>query len=536
MQTAIIVLLGLLIAFIVLVPAGLVLWMYVKDRRQRQHAILKNFPVLGRMRYLIEKTGPEFRQYLFNNDLEGKPFSREQFISTVKAGKYKTRMLGYGSKEDFNTNGYYIVNDMYPTLEEDVRRDRKAEAVLSKVYEIDNERLFTRQEHRVGESFDPFLLEEQDILTLGKHSGVRHPFRVKGLIGQSGMSYGSLGDRAIEALSIGNARAGGSWMNTGEGGLSDYHLKGGVDIMWQIGPGLFGARDRAGNFNRKLFQEQAAYDEVKAVEIKLAQGAKQRGGHVDGAKVNEKIAAVRNVEPWKTIDSPNRFKDIETTGKLMSFLEELRQLSEKPVGIKITLSSRQHATKLAEELQTSEILPDFITLDGSEGGTGASYKEMADSVALPLFSALPMLEEALLEAGIRDKITIIASGKLLTPNKAVTALALGADLIHVARGFMVSVGCIMAQVCHTNECPVGVATTDPKRQEALDIEEKSYRVTNFIISMREGMHNLAVAAGLHSPTEFNRDNLIYKDMDGRTYSVEDIVERKMERTQSLGKI
>ncbi|GEK60059.1 hypothetical protein CHL76_11750 [Marinococcus halophilus] len=522
METTIIVLLGLLIVFIVFVPAGLVLWMYVRDRQQKQHAILKNFPVLGRMRYLIEKTGPEFRQYLFNNDLEGKPFSREQFVSTVKAGKYKTRMLGYGSKENFNTNGYYIVNDMYPTLEEEIRRDRKADAVLSKVYEIDNERLFTRQEHHVEESFDPYLLDEKDTITLGKHSGVKQPFHVKGLIGQSGMSYGSLGDRAIKALSIGNARASGSWMNTGEGGLSEYHLSGGADIIWQIGPGLFGARDQAGNFNPELFRKQAAHEQVKAIEIKLAQGAKQRGGHVDGAKVTEKIASIRNVEPWKTIDSPNRFKGIETTEKLMSFLEELRRLSNKPVGIKITLGSKQHAARLAEELKASAILPDFITLDGSEGGTGASYKEMADSVSLPLFSALPMLEEALNETGLRDKITIVASGKLLTPNKAVTALALGADLIHVARGFMISVGCIMAQVCHTNECPVGVATTDPKRQEALDVEEKSYRVTNFIISMREGMHNLAVAAGLHSPTEFHRAHVIYKDVDGRTYSVEDM--------------
>ncbi|MBD2848089.1 FMN-binding glutamate synthase family protein [Paenibacillus sp. IB182496] len=507
---AILILLSVIVALL-LVPAALLLWLYLHDKAQTEHSVLRNYPVLGKLRYLIEKMGPELRQYLFNNDREGKPFNRREFEFVNKAGKYADRMLGFGAERDYEQGGYYLANAMFPVQDEDLKRERERQRpVDTYLYTIDKSELFSRKEHRHPAQLDPAYLQESEWVVLGAGTA-RQPFRVKGLIGQSAMSYGSLGSRAITALSRGLARAGGTWMNTGEGSVSPYHLEGGADLIMQISSGLFGVRTEDGAFAMDQFRQQAQRPQIKAFELKLGQGAKTRGGHVDGKKITAEIAAIRNIPQGQDVDSPNRFPDIATPEALLRFVHELREEGGKPVGIKIVVGSELDADRLVAAMQETDIVPDFVTVDGSEGGTGASYYELAYSVGLPAFAAVPLVDDLLRRYGLRARTKLIASGKLITPDKIAMALALGADLVNIARGFMISVGCIMSQVCHTNTCPVGVATTDPKLERALTVEEKEYRVANYLITLREGLFELAAVAGLDSPTQFTRAHLVYDD-------------------------
>ncbi|GGJ95239.1 glutamate synthase large subunit-like protein YerD [Lentibacillus kapialis] len=498
----------ILLALVILVPAVLLLRLYFHDVKQKEHSVLQNYPILGRMRYILEKMGPELRQYLFLDDMEGKPFNRKEFEFVAKAGKYNSSMMGFGAERNFEDDGFYLVNHMFPAQKGELKVTQSPK-VKTHVYEIDKENLFSRKEKSADMEVDPSFLHEDDNVVLGEHT-VRHPFRLKGLIGQSAMSYGSLGDHAITALSKGLGMAGGTWMNTGEGSVSPYHLKGNTDIIMQISPGLFGVRDKAGYFSWEEFKKQAETEQIRAFELKLAQGAKTRGGHVSGNKVTEEIANIRKVEVGKDINSPNRFPGISNSQQLLSFLSQLREVSGKPIGIKLVAGDEQQVDQFIKAMADSGIVPDFITVDGGEGGTGASYYALAYSVGLPSFSAIPLVDEALKKYGVRDRTRIIASGKLLTPDKIAMALCLGADLINIARGFMIATGCIMAQVCHTNTCPVGVATTDENLQKALNIEEKKYRVANYLITLRNDLFNLAAVVGLDSPTKFNRDHLVYR--------------------------
>lgn len=310
-------------------------------------------------------------------------------------------------------------------------------------------------------------------------------------------------------------------MNTGEGGLSEHHLSGDVVLIFQIGPGLFGVRDKAGVFDIDAFLELAHRDKIRAFEIKLAQGAKTRGGHMQGNKVTEEIANIRKVEPWKTINSPNRFDSINSPESLLNWVTQLKQQAQKPVGFKIVVSKVSEVEKLVQTMVETNQYPSFITVDGGEGGTGATFQELQDGVGLPLFTALPIVTSMLEKHGIRDRVKIFSSGKLITPDKIAIALALGADLVNVARGMMISVGCIMSQQCHMNTCPVGVATTDPKLERGLIVDEKKYRVTNFVTSLHEGLFNIAAAVGVESPTKISKDHLIIKNKDGGVQSIRD---------------
>ena len=378
--------------------------------------------------------------------------------------------------------------------------------------------LFSRKEHREDIPTLPWLLPEEDAIVIGPNC--EHPFHVRSMLGQSAMSYGALGENAITALSKGIGMAQGAWMNTGEGGLSQHHLAGGADIIAQIGSGLFGFRTEDGEFSFERVREKADIPQVKAFEIKLAQGAKMRGGHVEGAKVTEEIAAIRNVVPYVSINSPNRFHQFDDYPTLFEFIDQIRQHSGKPVGIKVVIGGKQDAEELASFMHETGMGPDFISLDGGEGGSGATYQDLADSVGLPLRSAIILLDDALRKFEVRDRVKIIASGKITTPDRAAIVLAMGADLVQVARGFMISVGCIMAHRCHTNDCPAGVATTDKKLQQGLVVDEKKYRVTNYILTMREGLFRVAAAAGLDSPTKLERHHVVYKDERGRVFPVE----------------
>ncbi|MCK2018379.1 FMN-binding glutamate synthase family protein [Peribacillus frigoritolerans] len=511
-------------------------YFYRKDDTQKQHSILRNFPLIGRIRYMTEQIGPELRQYLFENNNEGTPFSRKEFEDVVKAGKYKERLIGFGSERDFNEAGYYIRNSMFPNLREELRIDN-SQKINTKVYEVDEEGLLTRKEKREDRQIEPYFLRDEDAVIIGGDT-CRNPFKIKGLVGQSAMSYGALGENAISALSRGLGLAGGTWMNTGEGGLSKYHLSGNPDIMMQIGPGLFGVRTTGGEFSWEEFKKKSEIGQVKAFEIKLAQGAKIRGGHIEGQKVTEEIAQIRLVEPGQTINSPNRFYEFKNFNELFEFVERMRDVGGKPIGIKIVVGDLDALEEMTKTMRDTGKGPDFITVDGGEGGTGATYQELADAVGLPIMSALPLVDEMLKKYGVRNRVKLIASGKLTSPDKVAVALAMGADLVNIARGFMISVGCIMAEICHTNHCPAGVATTDSKLQEGLVIEEKQYRVANYVISLREGLFNLAAAAGIDTPTKFERKHIVHKDEWGRVSPVRDITltPEKVEKLRNKEKV
>ncbi|WP_420855413.1 FMN-binding glutamate synthase family protein [Virgibacillus indicus] len=519
MELWLLIILLSIVLIAIVVPLLLFLRVYLHDEKQQEHSILHNYPLLGKARYIIEKAGPELRQYLFNNDNEGRPFHRREFEFVYKAGKYNDRMMGYGSERNFEEDGFYIANHMFPKQREEMKIDQKPE-VKTKLYKIDNEKLFNRKEHHKDASNKPFYLTDDEAIILGKNT-VRNPFKIKGLIGQSAMSFGSLGDHAITALSKGLGMAGGTWMNTGEGSISPYHLEGNVDIIMQISPGLYGVRTKNGEFSWEEFKKQSEKEQIKAFELKIAQGAKTRGGHVDASKVTEEIAEIRNLEPWTEINSPNRFHEFSDLHGLLTFLDKLRDAGGKPVGTKIVVGNEKHVEDYIKTMKETDIVPDFITVDGGNGGTGASFYELAESVGLPTFAALPLVDELLRKYKLRDRTHIVASGKLITPDKIALALALGADMINIARGFMLSVGCIMAEVCHTNNCPVGVATTDPKLQKALSIEEKKYRVCNYLLSLREGVVEMAAVAGIDSPTKFTRDHIVFKDRFNAVMNMQD---------------
>ena len=507
----------LVILFLIIIPILIIICLFIIDRKQKQHTILRNFPILGRMRYMLEKTGPELRQYLFDDDNDGKPFNREEYLHMVLPGKYLNSVIGFGSKRDFKEAGYYIRNAMFTKQNDEMRVDNE-KLVDSMRYIVDDDGLFARKEHREEILALPWLLPEEDAIVLGPNC--EHPFHVRSLLGQSAMSYGALGENAITALSKGIGMAKGAWMNTGEGGLSKHHLAGEADIIAQIGSGLFGFRTDEGDFSWERLREKAEIPEVKAFELKLAQGAKMRGGHVEGEKVTEEIAEIRNVVPFTTINSPNRFHQFDDYPTLFDFIDRIRDHSGKPVGIKVVIGGKEDAEELASFMHETGLGPDFISLDGAEGGSGATYQDLADSVGLPLRSAIVLLDDALRKYDVRDQVKIIASGKITTPDRAAIILGMGADLVQIARGFMISVGCIMAERCHTNTCPAGVATTDSKLQQGLVVEEKKFRVTNYILTMREGLFRIAAAAGLDSPTKLERHHVVYKDERGRVFPVE----------------
>jgi glutamate synthase domain-containing protein 2 len=500
-------------------PPAALAWWWWSDRRQTQHAVLRAFPLLGRLRYLLEHVGPELRQYLFDGDTVGKPFSRADFLSVVFASKYLSTLISFGSKRDFDQPGWYLRNALFPTLAGELAVDARP-TLTTRRYLTRHEGLFHREEEPQDALVARWTLDERHAIRIG--TGLAQPWVARGQLGVSGMSYGALGENAIRAIAEGVAMASGSWINTGEGGLSEPHLAGGGDVIFQIGPGCFGVRDASGRFSWDELRRKAELAQVRGFELKLHQGAKIRGGHLEGNKVTPEIAAMRGVEPWKSVDSPNRFPFLGEPGALLDHVAQMRELTGKPVGLKIVIGGPGSADDLAAAIARRGDGPDWITVDGGEGGSGATYQEMADSVGLPVRSAIIVLDDALRAHGVRERVRVVASGKLFSADRVALALALGADLVQVARAFMVAVGCIQAQKCHTNRCPAGVATTDPKRMRALAVEEKRWRALNYVIATRAALTSLAAAAGLTSPTQFERRHAVYRDGLGRVVSADEI--------------
>lgn len=499
------------------VPPLLLGYLYWRDRRQDQHAVLRNYPILGRLRYLLEHIGPELRQYLYDADLQGKPLARDEYRNVVLAGKYLQSIISFGSKRDFEQPGWTLCNALLPVQLSEMAVEREP-TIPTRRYVLEDEGLFRRDEHMEAAEVQPWTLSDEFAIRLGAE--LPHPWTLRGLVGMSGMSYGALGSHAIRAMSEGLAAATGSWLNTGEGGLASHHLAGGGDVVFQIGPGLFGVRGSDGGWDWDVFCRRAEVPQVCAFELKLHQGAKIRGGHVEGAKVTAEIAEIRGVPVGRSIDSPNRFPTFDSLGGMLDWIARMRALGGKPVGIKIVVGGPGSVDPLAQAIAAHGDGPDWITVDGGEGGSGATFPEMADSMGLPLRSAIVELDDALRRAGVRQRLRIFASGKLFSPDRIALALAFGADAVNVGRSLMVSVGCIQAMRCHANTCPVGVATTDPELMRALVVDEKKWRVLNYLVTLRAGLTSLAAAAGLRSPTLFERRHAVHRDELGRTMSAE----------------
>ncbi len=553
--------------------------LFVKDKFQTQHAILRTHPILGRMRYIFEMIGPEMRQYWFANDKDGKPIDRDTQETIAKAGKYANTVMGFGSKKDFSKTDFYLTNSLFP-LNKDELSVNNRRLTETYTYQILDETLTNRKEKRNQVQIKPWHLADKDVITLGAKR--KNPFHVKGLIGVSAMSFGALSASAVKALSQGVAISGGSYMNTGEGGISPYHLskvyevvnkdislmdklseklvhyivknpncsnfdiedyfgKGvmshmrrlieqgvieekSADLIFQVGSGLFGAR-RDGKYHEETLIKNASQKEVKAVEIKLAQGAKVRGGKLPKEKISPEIAKIRGVEMGKDVESPNRFPLFDDIESLFEMITHWQDIIEKPVGIKVVAGDHNSFEELASYMADTGKMPDFISIDGAEGGTGATYQEMADSLGLPINSGLLILDQTLRKYGIRDEIKIIASGMLATANKMAIALSLGADLIYVARAAMNTVGCINAHKCHTNLCPVGVTSHLPHLEAGVAVDEKRFRTANYLTTMREGLFMLGASCGLESPTKFRKEHIVLREENNDVKKLDDIVEQ-----------
>lgn len=555
----------------------LVIYLYVKDKYQKQHAILKTHPVLGRIRYILEMVGPEFRQYWFLNDKEEKPIDRDTAQTIAKAGKYANTVMGFGSKKDFSITDFYLTNSMFPLNVDELSVDNQT-LIQSYTYEILNETITRRKERRNLAFLKPWYLTDENQIVIGAER--EKPFYLKGLIGVSAMSYGALSKSAVKALAQGVAISGGSFMNTGEGGISPYHLSRvyevidqdkpvkdrlsekivlfllenpnssnfdleerfgkvvmshiqelvdqGVlkekkpDLIFQVGSGLFGAR-KDGKYCEETFLSNALRPEVKAIELKLAQGAKVRGGKLPKEKITKEIAEIRGVEMGKDVESPNRFPLFSDIDGLFHWVTHWQKITGKPVGIKVVAGDNNSFEQLARYMADTGKHPDFISIDGAEGGTGATYQEMADRLGLPIFSGIHILHETLEKYQVRDKVKIFASGMLATADKMAIALSLGADVIYVARAAMNTIGCINAAKCHTNHCPVGVTSHLPHLEEGLVVQEKRFRTANYLRTMREGLFMLGASCGIDSPSKFSKQHIAIREANNDVRKVQDFI-------------
>jgi glutamate synthase domain-containing protein 2 len=444
--------------FIVIVP---VIGLGVYDMIQRRHTILRLHPVVGHLRYVFESIRPEIQQYFVESDTNGMPISREFRALVYQRAKGQRDTRPFGTLFDVYRDGYeWIDHSLAPQPVHD-----------------------TNPRIRFGSS------------------SCNQPYDASPL-NISAMSFGALSQSAIMALNRG-AKIGGFAHNTGEGGISPYHLKYGGDLIWQIGTGYFGCRDPDGGFDETLFAEKAGLGVVKMIEIKLSQGAKPgHGGILPAVKLTEEIAAIRHVPMGHDVVSPAAHAAFSSPLGLLKFVSRLRELSAgKPVGFKLCIGSKTEFLAICKAMLETGITPDFITVDGGEGGTGAAPIELTNSVGMPLRDGLVFVHNALIGTGVRENIRIIAAGKAVSAFQVLRLLALGADTVNAARAMMFALGCIQSRRCHEDTCPTGVATQVPARYKALDIADKSTRVANYHASIIENLTELVAAAGLSSLDE-----------------------------------
>ena len=481
---------------VLLLAAGLILgwwWLAVigalltavgaYDLIQRRHSILRNYPILGHARFALEAIRPELQQYFIERNFDGRPFDRDTRTSIYERAKGVKDEQAYGTERDTTAVGYEWL--MHSTAPKDPPEE------IPRV--------------RVG---GPDCTQPYDMA----------------LLNVSAMSFGALSGAALTALNQG-AAAGGFAHDTGEGGLTKYHLNG-ADVVWELGSGYFGARTKDGGFDEGEFRDKAANPHIKVVSLKLSQGAKPGiGGQLPGAKVTKEIAEARDVPQGQGVMSPAAHKVFSTPRELVRFIAHFRELAGgKPAGFKLCVGLRHELLAICKAMVAEGITPDFIIVDGAEGGTGAAPMEYEDNVGTPLTEGLIMLHNALVGTGLRDRIRIGASGKIATGTDIVKRLAIGADYTNAARAMMMAVGCIQSQRCHTNTCPVGVATQDPKRSRALDVPDKTERVRRYQESVVKEAMRVMASMGVTHPSELTPHMLMRRDVDSHSRSYAELYE------------
>ena len=477
----------LALAFVWLLGLGVlaVIVLFVIDVSQRDDTIRRNYPVIGRFRHLFGRLGEFFRQYFFAMDREEMPFNRAQrdWVDRASEGKGNTRP--FGSTKNLQPVGTPIfVNAAWPTLDEDA--------------------------------------VEAGPLLIGPTA--RRPYEAPSFFNMSSMSYGSLSKPAIRALSLGTARAG-CWMGTGEGGLAPAHLEGGGDIVFQLGTAKYGARNDDCTLNEEKLKEIVAHPQVRMIELKLSQGAKPgKGGILPAKKVTAEIAAIRGIPQGQDSLSPNRHPETSNDEELLDFIERLRRVSGLPVGIKTVLGDDGWLDGFFQAIcrRGKDSAPDFITIDGGDGGTGAAPMPLMDNVGMVAHESLPLTVDLRDKYGLTERIRIVVSGKMITPSDVAWALATGADFINSGRGFMFAIGCIQAMKCHTNNCPTGVTTHKKRLQRGLVPSDKAERVANFVKEMREEVGIIAHSCGVASPRELKRHHVRIVCPDGRTRRMDEM--------------
>lgn len=428
------------------------------DILQKKQTIRRNFPLIGHMRYLLESIRPEINQYFVESNSDGVPFSREQRSIVYQRGKKELDTLPFGTQKNVNAVGYeWLTHSLAPTH-----------------------------------------VRYEDLRVIIGGKSCSEPYSAS-IFNVSAMSYGALSKNAILALN-GGAKIGNFYHNTGEGGLSPYHLEPGGDVVWQIGTGYFGCRAKNGSFNEELFAQRARLPNVKMIELKLSQGAKpSHGGILPAAKVTKEIAEIRGVSLGKDVISPPAHTTFSTPIGLLEFIQKLRELSGgKPVGFKLCVGKRREILAIGKAMVETGILPDFITVDGAEGGTGAAPVEFSDSVGYPLREGLVLVHNVLVGFNLRKQIRLICSGRSVTGFDLVTKFALGADICNSARAMMMALGCIQALRCNSNQCPTGVATQNPSLVQGLDVSDKKNRVANYHRETVKSVAELLGAIGLRS--------------------------------------
>ncbi|SHJ85411.1 FMN-binding glutamate synthase family protein [Halomonas caseinilytica] len=445
---------------------GLLVALGTHDVFQHHHTVSRNYPILAHLRYWLESIGPEIRQYFIQSDTEERPFSREQRSLVYRRAKNTIDKQPFGSQRDMQAPGYEWMNH----------------------------------------SLAPKHIEDRDFRVVIGADRPR-PYSAS-VFNISAMSFGALSANAIRALNEG-AREGNFYHDTGEGGLSPYHRHGG-DLVWELGSGYFGCRDAEGRFDPERFAETASLEAVKMIEIKLSQGAKPgHGGVLPGAKVTAEIAATRGVPEGQDVISPAAHSAFTTPREMIGFIQRLRDLSGgKPVGIKLAIGHPWEWFAMVKAMREEGDHPDFVVVDGGQGGTGAAPLEFVNRLGMPLTEALLLVHNTLVGAGLRDKIRVGAAGKVISAFDIARTMALGADWCNAARGYMFALGCIQAQSCHTDRCPSGVATQDPRRGRRLDVPLKAERVQRFHANTLKALAEMLTAAGLSHPGELGPEHVI----------------------------
>ena len=469
---------------IALVIVVLLIIMGIYDMLQTRHSIMRNYPVVGRMRYWMEDIRPKMYQYFIESDIDGRPINRIDRSTIYQRAKRQMDTMPFGTQLNVYEEGYEWLSHSI------------------------NAKDFNKLNHNPR-----ILIGNKDCL---------QPYS-SSVLNVSAMSFGSLSANAVEALN-GGAKIGGFAHNTGEGGISSYHLKHGGDIIWQVGTGYFGCRDEHGNFSPETFQKNADRPQVKMVELKLSQGAKPGHGGILPAKKNSpEIAAIRHVQPYTTVSSPPYHSAFSSPKGLVLFIQQLRALSGgKPVGFKLCIGKKSEFAGICKSMVELDVYPDFITVDGGEGGTGAAPQEFSNYVGAPMMDGLAFVHNMLVGFGIRQHIKVIASGKILSGFHILRAMALGADGCNSARAMMMALGCIQALLCNTNRCPTGITTQDPQLTVGLVVEDKKHRVANYHEDTVKSFVELLGAAGLEDMKQLTRSHIYRRVFMNEVRTFEDV--------------